>query len=308
MKGNQVSTTALLMAYVRGYHALHDAPKIVDDYLSYHLLTDEARAIVERQFTPTVQFIESIDPASAALCHDQMTAFAWSMRGMPNTSSTLSRLRYTEDNLEKAVRQGVRQYVILGAGMDTYAFRCKEMLDKFHVFEVDHPATQDFKRRRIAELGWKQPAQLHFVPVDFTQENLVTALMRSMYDPQTLSFFSWLGVTYFLPRKAVFTTLRAFADIAPVGSMVVFDYMDEDTFVPGKVSKCMQIVMEKLRQVGEPLITGFDPSTLAADLARLGLHLHENLNPTDIEERYYQGRTDGYHASEHVHYACAVVE
>lgn len=308
MKENQVSLSSLFMAYVRGYHATHDFPKIFDDYLCYHLLTDEDRTIIEQQFTPTVQFIESIDPTNAASCHNPETALAWSMQAIPSTSPTLSRSRYSEDNLKEAVRQGVRQYVILGAGMDTFAFRCPEMLEKLQVFEVDHPATQEFKCLRIAELGWKQPAQLHFVPVDFTQENLTTALTRSSYDPKTLSFFSWLGVTYFLPREAVFATLRAFCDIAPAGSMLIFDYMDTDTFVPGKVDKLMHLAMEKVRQVGEPLITGFDPSTLAADLSRLGLRLHENLSPTDIEKRYFQGRTDNYHACKHVHFAWVVVE
>lgn len=192
--------------------------------------------------------------------------------------------------------------------MDTFAFRRPEMLGQLQVFEVDHPATQAFKRSRIAEIGWEQPAQLHFVPVDFTQENLSAALARSSYDPKTLSFFSWLGVTYYLPREAVFSTLRTFADAAPAGSTVIFDYMDSDAFIPGRVAKRMQMAMEKVRKWGEPLITGFDPSMLAADLARLGLRLHEDLSPTDIEERYFQGRTDGYYACEHVHFARAVVE
>ena len=109
---------------------------------------------------------------------------------------TLGRSRYTEDSLEKAVEQGVKQYVILGAGFDTFAFRCPEILEKLQVYEVDHPATQAFKRSRLAEAGWELPPQLHFVPVDFEQESLAEALTRSSYDPQAPSFFSWLGVTY----------------------------------------------------------------------------------------------------------------
>lgn len=112
------------------------------------------------------------------------------MQRWTGLSLVVSRARYAIDCLEEAVRQGVKQYVILGAGMDTFAFRRPEMLEQLQVFEVDHPAKQDSKRHRLAELGWKQPAQLHFVPVDFTQENLATALTRTSYDPQKLSFFT----------------------------------------------------------------------------------------------------------------------
>ncbi|SFG93706.1 methyltransferase, TIGR00027 family [Desulfotomaculum arcticum] len=308
MKENQGSYTALLMAYVRGYHAMHGTPKIFEDNLAYRLLKEEERAAFDRQFTPPVQFIESIDPVSAASCHDRADCLAWSMRAVPTTSQAISRSRYAEDALEEAVRQGVRQYVILGAGLDTFAFRRPEMLGQLQVFELDHPATQDFKRSRIAELGWEPPAQLHFVPVDFTRESLAAALARSSYDSRALSFFSWLGVTYYLPRQAIFDTLCSFAGITPAGSTIIFDYLDTEAFVPGKAAGRMKMAMEKCREWGEPMITGFDPAALAGDLAQQGLRLRENLSPADIEKRYFQGRTDGYYACEHVHFAWAVVE
>ncbi len=198
--------------------------------------------------------------------------------------------------------------MILGAGMDTFAFRRPDMLEKLQVFEVDHPATQAFKRSRLSELCWEQPANLHFVPVDFTKESLAAALTRSSYNPQALSFFSWLGVTIYLPREAVFATLRAIADTAPAGSPVIFDYMDTDAFVPGRAAKYVQVMLKRNQRLGEPVMNaGFDPSTLAVDLARLGLRLHESLSPTDIDGFFFQGRTDGYHAREHMHYAQAVV-
>ncbi len=305
MEENQVSRTALFTAYVRAYHAMHDAPKIFNDTLAYCLLAEEKRVFFEHQLA---RYIQLIDPALATSCPDQATSLAWSMQAMPTPPFILSRARYAEDNLEKAVRLGVKQYVILGAGLDTYAFRRPDMLEWLQVFEVDHPATQSIKRHRLAELGWEQPEQLHFVPVDFTKERLAAALTRSSYDPQALSFFSWLGVTMYLTRDVVFATLRSIADVTPVGSTVIFDYLDTDAFVPERAAKRVQMMMEGARHMGEPLKAGFDPSTLATDLASLGLRLHENLSPTDIQERYFQGRTDGYHACEHVHFAWAVVE
>ncbi|BCU81654.1 putative S-adenosyl-L-methionine-dependent methyltransferase YktD [Polycladomyces abyssicola] len=303
MEENQVSLTALISAYARAYHAMYDSPKIFNDFLAYHLFTDEEFTNMGRNLAGALKFF---DPERAASCPDQETALAWVMRTQ-STPITLSRARYTEDSLETAVKQGVQQYVILGAGMDTFAFRRPEMLRQLQVFEVDHPATQALKRHRLSRLGWEYPAQLHFVPVDFTKESLVTALKRSSYDQHTLSFFSWLGVTYYLTRDVVFDTLRSLTDIAPVGSTIIFDYLDTDAFVPERAAKRVQRMQEIVRRAGEPMKTGFDPSTLAADLASIGLHLHENLGPSDIEARYFQGRTDGYHAFEHVHFAWAVI-
>lgn len=305
MEEKKVSNTAVGNVYLRGYHATHDTPKIFDDFLANQFLTEEERLFSETQIALAAQFV---DPARAALFPDQAAAAAWMLQNWVVLSLVVSRARYTEDRLEEAVRQGAKQFVILGAGMDTFAFRCKELMERLQVFEVDHPATQDFKRRRIAELGWEVPPNLHFAPIDFIHEDLATVLEGSSFDPQALSFFSWQGVTYYLTRDAVVATLGAIAKIAPPGSMIVFDYLDTDAFVPEKAAPRVQNVIRGLRQAGEPMNAGFDPASLAADLAGLGWRLIENLSPIDIEERYFQGRKDNYHAWEHFHYACAVVE
>lgn len=304
MQDNQVSFTAMVSAFTRAYHAMHYSPKIFDDFLAYNFFTEEEFARIGWNLAEALKFF---DPGSAASCPDQATALARMMRTQ-STPITLSRARYAEDILETAVRLGVQQYVILGAGMDTFAFRRPEMVERLQVFEIDHPATQGFKRNRLAELGWAIPANLHFIPLDFNRESLLAALTNSLYDPKKLSFFSWLGVTYYLPREAVFDTLRSIAGIAPAGSAIIFDYLDNDAFVPEKAAKRVQRMQEAARRAGEPMKTGFDPSALKEDLTRLGLRLHENLSPADIEERYFQGRTDDYHAFEHVHFARAVVE
>ena len=211
MEDNQVPCTAPLLTYLRAYHAAHDAPKIFDDFLAYNLLTEQERDFFDRQFATAVRII---DPEHAASCTDQETALAWFMMAIAPLSLAISRARYAEELLEKAVREGVRQYVILGAGMDTFAFRCPELVEQLQVYEVDHPATQACKRGRIDEVGWEQPAQLHFIPVDFSRENPAAALASSSYDPDAPSFFSWLGVTYYLDREAVSDTLRGIADVA----------------------------------------------------------------------------------------------
>lgn len=332
MKKNKASFTASLMAYFRAYHAAHDDPKIFDDFLAGHLLTEEERTTLDRQLHRAVKIfhfvgsqkalpsiikfflpryfgrtIEAFAPRNLAEISSEAAALNWYMQAL-SLSMIVSRARYMEDCLEEAVNQGVKQYVILGAGMDTFAFRRPDLMEQIKVFEVDHPATQALKRQRIAELGWEIPKQLHFIPVDFTQERLDEALKHSSYDPQVPGFFSWMGVTFYLTHSEVFDTLRTVADISPKGSTVIFDYLDIDAFDHAKVAPRVQMMIWSAGSVGEKMKTGFDPSTLFEDLAALGLRLKENLSPVDIEERYFRGRTDNYHALEHAHFACTVVE
>lgn len=305
MEENQYSRTAMMTAFCRGYHALYDDPKIFDDSLAHRIIPEEVRAGLEQYI---VAALKSANPEFFASLPDRAAAVGWVIRNNFPTPLFLSRARYTEDTLETAVKQGVKQYVILGAGMDTFAFRRKELMEQLQVFEIDHPATQVFKRSRLAELGWDLPVQLHFIPADFNQESLTEALQRSDYDPQARTFFSWLGVTMYLTRDTVLATLRTITDISPTGSTVIFDYFDPDAFDPEKAAPRVQGMMRQVQKLGEPMKAGFVPSTLDADLHLVGLRLQEQLSPSDIQERYFKGRTDGYYAFENAHFACAVVE
>lgn len=298
MTENQFSLTAIMCAYLRGCHARYDNPKIFDDFLAYDLIPEENRQLIEQGL---LKHFELKAPQQAAAFPDQATALRVVTQAMNSRTNLLSRARYTEDALAAAVDAGARQYVILGAGLDTFAFRHKDMLDKLQVFEVDHPATQAFKKRRLGELGWEMPAGLHFVPADFRQECLATVLGKSSYDTQTKSFFSWLGVTMYLSRDEVFATLRSLAAAAPSGSVVVFDYFDVDAFDPEKADPQLREDMAMARRAGEPMKTGLDPSTLAADLGNVGLRLYEDWNQKKIQKLYSQGRKHG-------HFVQAVVE
>jgi methyltransferase (TIGR00027 family) len=304
MEKNQFSRTALGAAYARGYHAVCDEPKIFDDFMAFSLLPEGFRANTERQ---RAMRLFQLDPEQAASCLTQDAALAYWMQNWASTSMIISRARYAEDILAKAVEQGVKQYVILGAGLDTFAFRRTDMLEQLQVFEVDHPSTQALKRHRLSELGWEIPKQVHFVSVDFTLEGLVEALDRSSYDPKVLSLFSWLGVTYYLPRQAVYNTLREISDVAPMGSTVVFDYSDEKAIISEKEAKRLRYLYAATNRIGEQLMTSFDASTLSREISGLGLRIEDDLGCSDIEERYFRGRKDRYHASERSHFACAVV-
>ncbi|MCK9376150.1 MAG: class I SAM-dependent methyltransferase [Syntrophobacterales bacterium] len=304
MEPNKVSLTAMGTAFMRAYHAAHDRPKIFDDSLAQHLITEEERQASEERH---LRALHLFDPERAAACPDRASALAGWMQSAAAPPIVLGRAKYAEDFLEQAVSQGVKQYVILGAGMDTFAWRRPDLLAQLHVFEVDHPATQAHKRQRLMEAGRGHPPQVQFIEADFSQENLAAALRRSAYDPQAPTFFSWLGVSYYLTREAVLALWRAIGEVGAAGSSVIFDYLDTDAFVPEKASRRVQFMMEIVRRVGEPMITGFDPSALAADMAGVGLRLEENLSPEDIQGRFFEGRADGYRATEHAYFALAVV-
>jgi methyltransferase (TIGR00027 family) len=305
MEKNNFSLTALGTAFMRGYHARHDQGLIFHDPLAYDLLTEKERFLIANHW---IERLSSVAPLVAASCPDQASSLRQALQRCTGASTVLGRARNAEEALRQAIGMGIRQYVILGAGMDTFAFRCPQVLPKVQVFEVDHPATQAFKLRRIAELGWKIPPGLHFVSLDFTESSLEEIEELSPYDPAALTFFSWLGVTYFLPRDAVLDTLAAVARISPAGSRIVFDYLGPDMAANGKASERLKAIVDSLKALGEPLKTGFDPAALGPDLERAGLRLLEDLAPADIQRNYFEGRTDGYHASEHIHFALAAVK
>ena len=145
MTEKQAGLSALGMAYMRAYHATHDSPQIFDDFLAAALFTPEELAQTDQTWAGLLQYT---DPELAALNPDQATALAWVVQGQG--AITLGRSRYTEDSLVDAIRNGVRQYILLGAGLDTFAYRRPDLADRLHVFEVDHPATQALKRERVA--------------------------------------------------------------------------------------------------------------------------------------------------------------
>lgn len=305
MEANQASRTALYSAYFRGYHSEHVNPKIFNDYLANKLLTLEERNLFDKL---GLSGLTVYDPKLAASFPDDASALAFMTQLLPGPPQILSRARYTEDLLEEAVKQGVKQYIILGAGMDTFGFRRTDMLGQLEVFEVDHPATQKSKLHRLNEAKWEIPSQLHFVPVDFTKQNLVEALNQTSYDPNKMSFFSWLGVTYYLTYDEAVSTLHNIAEASPVGSSIVFDYLDTDAFDSSKAALRVQAMMYGAKQMGEEMKLGLTPSLFAEELNKIGLRLREDLSPSEIQSRYFQGRTDKYCALEHLHIACVEVE
>jgi methyltransferase (TIGR00027 family) len=200
------------------------------------------------------------------------------------------RSRYAEDQLARAVERGVKQYVVLGAGLDTFAYR--NPYPGVRVFEVDHPATQEWKRARLEEAHISIPDEVTFAPVDFERESLAEGLMRAGFDTQRPAFFSWLGVTPYLTRGAFDATVRFIAGMAP-GSGVVFDYAIERRLLSKMQRTALDAMTARVARAGEPFQLFFDPAALQADLANMGFGEIEDLGKDAINTRYFAGRADG---------------
>jgi methyltransferase (TIGR00027 family) len=298
MEEKQAGVTAVVTAYSRAYHATHDFPLIFNDFLADQLFTPEEHVFFNQAIAG---LIKVISPELESQYPDPAAALAWVMQHH-NGPITLSRSRYCENCLRDAVAQGMSRYVILGAGLDTFAFRRLDWAAQLEIFEVDHPVTQAEKRRRIAAAGWTILENLHFVPVDFAKDDLAGALRTAGFQDGTPAFFSWLGVTYYLTREEIAKTLKSISEIAPAGSILVFDYMDGDITSSGAADGMSRAMNKVTRRAGEPMKTCFDPASIFAELEKFGLHLDEALSPAGIEERYFSGRSDAYHACWNVHF------
>jgi methyltransferase (TIGR00027 family) len=256
--------------------------------MAERLLGPEERAMIADQ--PVVQALE-LDFAEAIK----------NIEALSSAIMMIIRTRFIEERMEHAIRQGVTQLVILGAGFDTRAYRLTELLQAVRVFEVDRPSTQEYKKRRIRETGIEVPPNLTYVPVDFRHDKLGDALSAAGYDSSLKTFFIWEGVTMYLPEAAVEETLRWVAAQAP-GSIIIFDFLGAmlvkfmATADLSKFPEAAQKAFERLRRLtsGEPWIFGLPDANEREFLGKLGLELHALL-PVGGEEsmQRYLTRSDG---------------
>ena len=297
---NQASITALMSSFGRAFHAENEEDPVFADHLAKNLMTEEEYAAVQGYILGGAQFFEpEIDPAKQT--PKELLRMLINKHIAP---SPLCRAAYAEKALRTAVLIGTKQYVILGAGLDTFAFREPEFLSKHTVFEVDHPLTQADKLERITRAGWTAPDNLTFVPVDFAKESLAERMIAAGFDPSAKSFFSWLGVTYYLSAEAIDTMLSALSSLCADGSTLVFDYPDENFF--NAPEKRVQNTIMMAKAGGEPMQSAFSYSELEKLLEKHGFLIYELLTPDDIQRDIIDKAGTGIKAFEHVNYCLAV--
>jgi methyltransferase (TIGR00027 family) len=200
------------------------------------------------------------------------------------------RTRFAEDALAAAVERAVRQLVVLGAGLDTCAYRTA-IGERLRIFEVDHPATQAWKRQRLSEAAIPVPRALTFAPVDFERETLPDGLAAAGFDPAQPTFFTWLGVVPYLTEQAVFSTLAFIASLAG-GAHVVFDYGNPPatSHSQDEYAAAHETLAARVASVGEAFQTHFETDVLHAKLTSLGFCEIEDLGPALIRKRFFANR------------------
>lgn len=300
---NKASITALMSSFGRAFHAENEEHPVFADHLAGELMTKEEYAAVGEHILGSVRFFE---PETDCLEQDTK-ARKCMLRKLVNVHiapSPLCRAAYAEQAIKTAAITGTKQYVMLGAGLDTFAFRERELLSKYRVFEVDHPLTQADKKERIARAGWKVPDNLTFVPVDFTRDSLLERLIAGGFDPFAKTFFSWLGVTYYLSMEAIGKTLDSLSSLCADGSALVFDYPDENFFDASERRVQNTIMMAKAG--GEPMQSAFSYGELEKLLEKYGFLIYELMTPDDIQRDIIDKAGADMKAFEHVNYCLAV--
>jgi len=258
------SKTALSVALRRAAHQIHDSPVVFDDPIAVALLGTTYAEELRR--TP----VRADRPFSIAL-----RAFL------------VARSRYAEDNLRKAVEGGVEQYVLLGAGLDTFAYR--NSYAQLRVFEVDHPATQQWKRELLQRNRIAIPDSVTYAPVDFERHSLSTQLGDAGFNHRAPAFFAWLGVVPYLTLEAFRGTLN-FISAQPPGTGLTLDYGQPRAVLPLLERLAHDSLASRVEKAGEPFQLFFTPAGIAAEFSRF--HSLEDLGAPEINARYFSGRTD----------------
>jgi methyltransferase (TIGR00027 family) len=267
VRQGQASQTALRVATARAVHQLLDEPILFEDPLALRILGAAAeQALREDPF----QHNEPV----------QRT-----MRG-----TVAVRAKLAEEELAHGIAAGVRQYVVLGAGLDTFAYRNTH--PELRVFEVDHPSTQTWKRRMLENAAIPLPPNLTFAPVDFEHGTLPEGLAAAGFRADQPACIAWLGVTMYLTEATILDTIR-FAARLPAGSAIVFDFRVPASTMNPVEKVITEIIAQHLAAMGEPWISAFEPGALGDTVRGLGFREVDIHQPDDLNRRYFYRRKDG---------------
>ena len=273
MDQGKASVTALGSAVSRAIHQLvDDDPKVFLDPVAVRLVESSAPGAVEagmKRFSPPDLKASRARGAVAVI-----------------------RSRFAEDELAIAAMQGIDQYVILGAGLDTFAYRQPQYAGALHIYEVDHPATQAWKRECLAKADIPLPSNLSWVPVDFECQTLPEQLAAAGFDGSRPAVFSWLGVMQYLTLTAVDETLGFVAGL-PSSTKIVLSFLLSDDALADDERERKRQIGQAVAGLGEPWLTFFHPDELCTRLHDLGFAQTFHLTPEKANARYLAGRTDG---------------
>ena len=265
------SRTAWRVAVRRAAHQLLDRPVVLEDPVAIPILGPETAAALQE--APATFEAGTLDP--------YLRAFM------------AARARFAEDHLDAARDAGVTQYVVLGAGLDTFAYRQRRHAPPLRIWEIDHPGTQGWKRRLLADAGIDSPANLRYVPVDFERDDLAEALAAAGFERDAGAVFTWLGVTMYLTDAAFAATIAEVARAVGARGGVSFDYSVDRSLLTGPELAVHDALAARVARAGEPWLTTFAPQPLASRLRSLGFTTIEDADGEALNARYFAERADG---------------
>jgi methyltransferase (TIGR00027 family) len=258
MKANEPSRTALMVARQRAAHQLLDHGSVLYDPFAMKILREDEKDVL--------QFANAHPLASIGRLF------------------TTARSRIAEDALSTAVQRGIRQIVILGAGLDTFALRNPHRAREIRIYEIDHPATQAWKRERLDEAQIALPRWLTLVPVDFEQDDVGEKLAAAGFQQNSPAFFTWLGVVPYLAENAIGRTLGYMSSIQ--NSEVVFDYMEAPEAFSEELRQFEKERTEQLKKIDERSVSRFEPADIEAILRSHGFRVIEDISFQEIASRF----------------------
>jgi methyltransferase (TIGR00027 family) len=288
MKNKQRYSTAEVTAAIRAMHLLYDHPVVFNDPYALQLTSPALRRFCQNRF------------------------FQWILRRKfiyetyrPISAQVLSRAKYVEEKLEQAVSKGISQYVIIGAGFDSFCLRRPSFSADLRIYEIDHPVTQQIKRKRLMEILSSSPKGVEFLSIDLEKRTIANALSDASFLKGEKAFFSWLGVVSYLSEDAVFAVLRDLACFADHGSEIVFDYLIPTSKMTLEDRQALGRGMRMIERWGEPVKSYFDPGGFPGEVSLLGYHIFENQSPDEMNKRFFRDREDNLrtHSSAYIIHA-----
>lgn len=276
----QKSMTALISAFSRAYHSQSNKVKIFDDSVARKLLTDQEYGEISKSMSNGIGFFNPI------FVGESEEALRWVVDNQLSPTP-LGRAAFSEKALERAVHMGAKQYLIFGAGYDTFAYRQPTWADRLEIFEIDHPTTASDKRQRISNANIAIPHNVHYIEADFTKEAWQKMLMNhKIFDSSKISCCTILGVAYYLSKQTFEDLISVISNLLPKGSTIIFDYPDENSYTEraGERAKKQSILAGG---ANEKMLASYSYFDIEQLLSSYGFLIYEHLNPKEMTEQYF---------------------
>lgn len=275
----QSNMTALISAFARAYHAKNNKTTIFNDNMAGSLLTEQEYQAISNSMAQGINFFNPKFSGSG----DEALRWIVDNRLSP---SPLGRAAFAENALQNAVKFGTKQYLIIAAGYDTFAYRQPDWASSLQIFELDRESTLTDKKARLAKSGIQIPDNVHFVNADLTDDTWPYALTDSCFDKSKITFCSLLGITYYLSAEVFKKLVAALSTLVPEGSTIVFDYPNENTYTEkaGERAKKQTLLA---RGANEAMLASYSYQQMEKLLSDCGFLIYEHINPAQITDRYF---------------------